>query len=146
MLVRDTSQCIVDRLYPAGSQIAIWIKGIEMRMNRRFFPQIFAGNTDTTIRWRTGYGNNIKFTLHGTERLVRKQTFAGTLCILIEYIHFFFCISLCQNSNIYAVFFIATLQYIPVWSNMWYSPFMNQYVIRTHDMFVSSHCFLSRRI
>ena len=27
MLVRDTSQCIVDRLYPAGSQIAIWIKG-----------------------------------------------------------------------------------------------------------------------
>ena len=39
----------------------------------------------------------IGYTTEQLDSMVRKQTFAGTLCILIEYIHFFFCISLCQD-------------------------------------------------
>ena len=118
MFVGDACQCIMDRLYPAGSQITVLNKSIEMGMNRRLFPLIFAGNTDTTVRRRTGYGNNIKFTLHGTERLIRKQTFAGTLGILVENIHFFFCVSFCKDGNIYAVFFVTTLKHIPMRSDM----------------------------
>ena len=60
------------------------VKSIEMRMNSRVFPLIFAGNTDSAVNRRTGYSHYVELVFHRPERFVRKQALAGFLRILIE--------------------------------------------------------------
>ena len=55
MLIRNAGQSVVDGLHPTCSQITVRVKSIEMRMNGRVFPLIFAGNADSAVNRRTDY-------------------------------------------------------------------------------------------
>ena len=74
---------------------------------------------------------------------MRKQAFTGFLRILIEYIHFFFRISLCQDSYIYALFFVTAAKHVSMWGDMCCSAFVNQNIFRADNMLKTGHHFLA---